>query len=143
MTAPDVTARGGAPPLPGLDGIRLLGALAVLFSHSYLLATGSEATEPFVRLLGEHQIVGLYGVFTFFIISGYLLARALQHDPDPVRYAVHRTLRIYPAFAVCMLMTAFVLGPIVSSASPLAYFTADEFRGCIFWYADFTKIDFV
>ncbi len=63
--------------LPGLDGIRLMCAILVIFSHSYLLATGSEETEPLHQLLGEKNILGLYAVFTFFIISGYLLTRSL------------------------------------------------------------------
>jgi peptidoglycan/LPS O-acetylase OafA/YrhL len=56
----------------GFDGLRLVAALSVIFSHAFLIATGSEDTEPFVRRLGPNNSVGLYGVFTFFIISGFL-----------------------------------------------------------------------
>jgi peptidoglycan/LPS O-acetylase OafA/YrhL len=110
-----VLIRSGDLHFPGFDGLRLLAALSVLFSHSFLIATGTESDEPLVRLLGPGNIIGLYGVYTFFIISGFLLARSLAQDPSPVRFAINRTLRIYPGFIFCILVTALLLGPIGSS----------------------------
>ena len=74
------TIRSDTNHFPGFDGLRLLAAFAVIFSHSYLIATGTEADEPFVRLLGPRNIIGLYGVFAFFSISGFLLARSLSRN---------------------------------------------------------------
>ncbi|MEQ1573690.1 MAG: acyltransferase [Vicinamibacterales bacterium] len=108
------TPHQSASRFPGFDGLRLLAAVSVIFSHAFLLATGSEATEPLVRLLGPGNIFGLYGVFTFFIISGFLLARSLSANPQPITYAVNRTLRILPGFLFCIALTAFVLGPAFS-----------------------------
>src|SRR5687767_6392491 len=61
MTSTSQIATAPHAPLPGLDGLRLLGAVSVLFSHSYLIAAGSEEAEPLVRLLGPNNIFGLYG----------------------------------------------------------------------------------
>jgi peptidoglycan/LPS O-acetylase OafA/YrhL len=106
----------------GFDGLRLAAALSVIFSHAFLLATGSEEGEPMVRLLGPGNIVGLYGVFTFFIISGFLLARSLAAHATPLTYAINRLLRILPGFVACILVTALVIGPLVSSLSWREYF---------------------
>ena len=110
--------------LEGFDGIRLFAALSVMFSHAYLIGLGSEQTEPFVKVLGHGNIIGLYGVFTFFGISGFLLARSLRSNPSAVRYSVNRVLRILPAFIFCTLVTAFVIGPLFSSLKADAYFSA-------------------
>ena len=76
--------------LPGFDSLRLIGALSVLFSHSYLITQGTEGSEPLQQLLhGGKNIAGLYGVFTFFIISGYLLSSSLNRNPDVLRFVVN------------------------------------------------------
>jgi peptidoglycan/LPS O-acetylase OafA/YrhL len=109
--------------IAGFDGLRLICALAVIFSHSFLIATGSENEEPFVRVLGAHNSIGLYGVFIFFSISGFLLARSLSTNPNAIRYVVNRVLRILPAFLFCILICALLIGPIFSSAGTRAYFS--------------------
>lgn len=113
---------------PGFDGLRLLAAMSVLFSHGFLIATGSEQDEPLARLLGKGEIAGMYGVYTFFIISGFLLARSLALDPSVLRFAVNRILRIYPGFIFCVIATAIVLGPIGSSLSWSEYLVRSEVR---------------
>src|SRR5436305_9606461 len=82
------------------DALRLLAALSVVFSHAFLIAEGSEANEPFVRLTGNQCILGLVGVFVFFIISGYLVTESWCRSPAPGRFAMRRFLRIYPGLAV-------------------------------------------
>ena len=109
--------------LPGFDTLRLLGAVAVLLSHAYLIAQNSEGSEPLQLLLGgEKNIAGLYGVFTFFIISGFLLARSLDRNPNVMRFVVNRFLRLMPGFAFCVLATALILGPLASSLAAADYF---------------------
>ena len=69
-------------PFPGFDGLRLAAATSVLFSHAFLIAEGTDDSEPLRHLLGPGNIIGLYGVFTFFIISGFLLTRSLATGPE-------------------------------------------------------------
>ncbi len=114
------SAAAKAVHFPGFDGLRLLAALSVLFSHAFYIA-GSEDGEPFLRLLGPGNIIGLYGVFTFFVISGFLLARSLDHNPDIVQFAINRTLRIYPGLIFCAVVTAAAIGAMSSSLSPGPY----------------------
>ena len=95
----------------------------MIFSHSFLIATGSENEEPFIKVLGAHNSVGLYGVFTFFSISGFLLAKSLSANPNATRYVVNRVLRILPAFLFCILICALLIGPVFSSAGIQGYFS--------------------
>jgi peptidoglycan/LPS O-acetylase OafA/YrhL len=97
------------------DFLRLVAALSVVFSHSYLIAEGSEKHEPFVRLTGNQCVLGLAGVFVFFIISGYLITGSYCQKPAPARFALRRVLRIYPGLAVNILLCALVLGPLVTT----------------------------
>lgn len=98
--------------------------MLVIFSHAYVIATGVEEAEPLVRLLGPGHILGLYSVFTFFIISGFLLSRSLSSSPSAVTFVVNRTLRILPAFALCTVVTAFVIGPAFSAVGARQYFSS-------------------
>ena len=88
------------------------------------MAYGSEAREPFVRLLGPGNILGSYGVFTFFIISGFLITQSACTTPSLIDYAWHRILRIFPALACCAVLSAYVLGTIFTSETPVAYLTS-------------------
>lgn len=116
---------------PGFDGLRLLAAGSVLFSHAFLMAAGWENDEPLNRLLGPGNIVGLYGVYTFFIISGFLLARSLDGNGSAAQFAINRALRIYPGFIFCILVTAVAIGPIGSSLAWRAYFAHAEMLGYV------------
>ena len=125
----DSTAVGGpldAPRANNFDAVRLLAALSVVFSHSFLIAEGSEASEPFVWLTGNQCVLGLVGVFVFFIISGYLVTGSLCRSPRPGRFAQRRFLRIYPGLVVNALVCALLLGPLVSSLPLRTYLAGPD-----------------
>jgi peptidoglycan/LPS O-acetylase OafA/YrhL len=118
----------GGQAFQGFDGMRLVAALAVMFSHAFLMATGTEESEPLVALLHDGHVAGLYGVFVFFIISGFLLARSLSSNPSAITYAVNRVLRIFPAFLFCTLVMAFVVGPLCTSLPLTEYLTSGVYE---------------
>lgn len=97
------------------DLIRFLAALAVLFSHNFATSGLPEPTY----FGGESA--GSLGVFVFFAVSGYLVQQSWDRQPDPMSFTLSRALRIFPGLLVCLLVCAFVLGPIVSSLSLDAY----------------------
>jgi peptidoglycan/LPS O-acetylase OafA/YrhL len=97
------------------DALRLLAATAVIFSHAFLLATGRQDSEPLMVLTGGQTILGVVGVFVFFVISGNLVTQSWEHAPSLPRFALKRALRIYPGLAVCILVLTFGLGPVISS----------------------------
>lgn len=90
------------------DFIRLAAALSVVFSHQFAL-TG----RPEPGFMGLHSLGGM-GVVVFFIVSGYLVAQSWHNDPHVPRFAARRLLRLWPGLAVAVLLTAFVLGPLLS-----------------------------
>src|SRR3954454_11258941 len=101
MTTPRATSGGMAAPkpprgrYPNFDFIRLLAASSVIFSHSFLIGDGDERGEPLVRLLGPHNIIGIYGVHCFFMISGHLVTQSFLHSSCTMDYLRRRFLRIY------------------------------------------------
>ncbi|GJD52152.1 hypothetical protein OPKNFCMD_4914 [Methylobacterium crusticola] len=106
---------------PLLDYVRLIAASSVIFSHAFLIAEGSEVNEPLVRLLGPHNIVGIYGVFTFFIISGFLVTLSAKRTSNVFRFMWHRAIRIYPALFACLLITSLIIGSMFTVVSLFEY----------------------
>ncbi len=102
---------GGSRRFPALDGLRMVGALAVVTTHVGF-TSGASLNSPFAGLLARLDA----GVPLFFVISGFLLYRphALarlegRSGPPTRRYFVHRALRILPALWVAVVLAAVVL----------------------------------
>ena len=92
-----------------LNLIRLALALLVLVAHGFYLS--GAGTGPSFQ--GEN--LGGWAVFGFFTISGYLITASRFANPLG-RFLVLRVARIYPAFVVCLLVTAGVFAPIAWAA---------------------------
>jgi peptidoglycan/LPS O-acetylase OafA/YrhL len=111
----DAAARAGAGPTIGssflprrnsLNSLRLALAVAVVFSHA--ITIGSFGSET---ILGKTTL-GTMAVYGFFGISGFLIAGSASRN-HVVRYLWQRFLRIFPAFWLCLVVTASVFGTIV------------------------------
>jgi peptidoglycan/LPS O-acetylase OafA/YrhL len=98
----------------GFDVLRLVAAAMVIFGHAYPL-TGNVAPGLFAN--GVQTV----GVKIFFVISGYLITKSWQSDPNMVRFWMKRALRIIPGLACLCLLTVFILGPLVTSLSLRGY----------------------
>lgn len=99
-----------SPPqrLELLDYLRFIAAAAVLLFHYF--AKGIEAG----RIVGIEQTssvgwakYGYLGVHLFFLISGFVILRSAQ-GRSARSFAVHRAVRLYPAFWVAVIATAAV-----------------------------------
>lgn len=99
------------------DFIRLAAAMSVLFSHQFALEAMSEP------LVFQYQTLGGYAVMVFFAISGYLITASWQADPNIMRFAMRRLLRIWPGLLCAVLLCGIVLGPIVTEVPLRAYFS--------------------
>jgi len=101
------------------DFIRLLAASMVVFSHSfYLLETPERPlskSEPLVYLTNGQMTFGNLGVWIFFAISGYLITQSLLRSSSYRTYFTKRSLRIFPALIVDILIAAFIWGPLVKT----------------------------
>ncbi len=100
--------------------------ISVIFSHSFLIAEGTQGHEPLIRLTGNQSILGLCGVFVFFAISGFLVTQSFEETGDPLRFLAKRALRIFPGLFVATVLSAFVLAPLVTTLEPRAYFSRPE-----------------
>ncbi|MEV8371932.1 acyltransferase [Kribbella sp. NPDC056861] len=96
---------------PALDGLRAIGALAVLTTHVGF-QSGDALNGPFAGLLSRMDI----GVAIFFAISGFLLYRphavAWFEETDPpllLPYLRNRALRILPALWVAVVLAAVLV----------------------------------
>ena len=89
------------------DLLRLVAAASVIFSHSFLIAEGTENHEPLILLTHRQSILGLAGVFVFFAISGFLVTASYETSPSPLRYLAKRALRIFPGLFAALLVSAF------------------------------------
>ncbi|KFG92915.1 hypothetical protein GQ56_0134565 [Burkholderia paludis] len=98
------------------DFLRLLAAFMVLFSHQFALLG---RPQP---VLDSNLELGALGVSIFFSISGYLVVQSWQRDPNLIRFALKRFLRIWPGLFVVTTLAAFVVGPIVSELEVSEYF---------------------
>jgi len=101
--------------------IRFLAAYAVLFSHCFVLVTGSGSNEPLVTTL--NYSLGGIAVDIFFVTSGFLVTGSLLRRNNFIAYFKARALRIYPALWVVILLTVLVLGPLLTTASLEDYFS--------------------
>jgi peptidoglycan/LPS O-acetylase OafA/YrhL len=108
------------------DSIRLIAATTVIFSHAFLIVDQNERREPFVRLLGEHNILGLYGVLIFFIISGYFVTRSYLNSASPIEFLRKRVLRIFPGLIVCTLILTFIVAPLFFNGSFASYYLGGD-----------------
>ncbi len=92
------------------DLVRLLLAASVIYTHGFLLCGREEPTfEVFKRQLS----IGLLAVLGFFAVSGYLVSASWDRSPRVGRFLWSRVTRIVPGFLVCLLVTAFVVAPLL------------------------------
>lgn len=89
----------------GLNLVRLILALMVLVAHGWYIS--GRGVGP--HFAGEN--IGGWAVYGFFLISGYLITSS-RLTKSLGEYLVHRIARIFPAFIVCLVVTAFVFAPI-------------------------------
>ncbi|WP_026909682.1 acyltransferase family protein [Patulibacter minatonensis] len=90
------------------DLLRLFGATAVLFAHSFAL-TITKQPQPL------NLDWGSFGVLIFFSISGFLIARSWAYEPKLLPFLFKRALRLWPALLASLVICALVLGPLVTN----------------------------
>ncbi|EET62069.1 acyltransferase [Marvinbryantia formatexigens DSM 14469] len=95
--------------------IRIIAAWFVFAGHLGLILGG---TAPRFGGFSLHEL----GVFTLFLISGYLITMSWLSDPHPLRFAIRRFFRLWPPLAVMVLLVVFVAGPLLSDLGVKGYF---------------------
>lgn len=103
-----------------LNLIRMVAATSVLVSHAWPITLGSGSWEPLTETLGWS--LGGVAVLVFFSISGFLIARSFDRQPT-ARWLLARFLRLVPALVVVLVLTAWLLGPLVTTWPLSSYFS--------------------
>jgi peptidoglycan/LPS O-acetylase OafA/YrhL len=95
--------------LPRLESLRGVAALIVVGYHaSHRLSGGSAYNwfDGFAWRVLTAVSNGTGAVVVFFVLSGFVLARSLESNSDPVRFLRNRVFRLFPAaMAVVALLT--------------------------------------
>ncbi len=98
------------------DFARLALAVAVIYSHAYVLTGGVQNGELVHWLTGGIFEAGMLAVNGFFVISGFLITASWERSSSIVSYLKKRIYRIYPGFIVAWALGVFVVAPLVSDA---------------------------
>lgn len=100
--------------LPGLDGVRALAVVAVVWHHAH---------PGYGWWPGSHN--GFLGVDLFFVLSGLLITTLLLHEQDRhgrislKHFYIRRSLRIFPLYYA--LLAGMALYFVQASPSPLRH----------------------
>jgi peptidoglycan/LPS O-acetylase OafA/YrhL len=95
----------------GFDLVRFALAVLVILSHSWPLLQGNNGREPLSRLSGGQVNGGHLAVDLFFVVSGFLISMSWTRSPSARAFLCRRAARIYPGFAVAVLVAAVWIGP--------------------------------
>ena len=94
-------AAAPATRLAWLDALRGFAALCVVFDH------GSQVLLVPVRdVLYKDLNLGQYGVFVFFLVSGYIVPASLERKGSVRSFWISRAFRLYPLYAVAIILAA-------------------------------------
>lgn len=125
------------------DIIRLIASIVVIFSHSFPLSIGyinGSDPDPLNQLTGNISF-GHLAVMVFFIISGFLITQSFDRSKNPVLFLKARVLRIIPALTFVVVLTIFILGPLVTTLHIDDYFsshgTFEYFKNITMYYMVF------
>lgn len=89
--------------------LRLLGALLVVYGHSFALSGNGNLPDFLADLHGQFYSSRL-GLFIFFTISGFLVAGSFDRASSVWMFLRNRALRIFPGLIVCALICGVVIG---------------------------------
>ena len=87
--------------LAWLDALRGFAALCVVFDHMSTLVLQHVRSDVYVWFNG-----GQYGVFVFFLVSGYIIPASLERKGSVRGFWVSRAFRLYPLYIVGIAVLA-------------------------------------
>ena len=104
--------------------VRLLAAIAVVFTHSFGVVGGWQAAEPLHSSTGLS--LGAHAVHVFFALSGFMVAASFERSSGWIDFVLARVLRVMPAL-ICVNLAIVVVGGLLLTAAPADdYWTLDN-----------------
>jgi peptidoglycan/LPS O-acetylase OafA/YrhL len=107
---------------PGFDAVRLFLCYEVLVWHAWTVGAGSSAPGKASPVWMAFEAM----VPMFFALSGFLVAGSAQRLPVG-QFLLSRALRILPALAFVVGLTALIIGPLMTDRRGPAYFLDPRF----------------
>lgn len=111
---------------PKNNSFTLLGvtlSLLIIYYHCYALFYGpiTSQIDIFSRIFrGENT--GSIVVAAFCVISGFMITSSIQRSKNTKEYLIKRVKRIFPSYALVLIISALIVAPIVSSISLKNYY---------------------
>jgi peptidoglycan/LPS O-acetylase OafA/YrhL len=105
----------------GFDYLRLILAISVIAVHSVMVCSGQ-----FPFWTGPLRPLVCFILPSFFALSGFLVTGSLERNTIPA-FLTLRALRIFPALAVEVLISALIIGPLLTTVTWLEYFSSEKF----------------
>lgn len=114
----------------GFDYLRFILAIAVLTWHSYPFTQGNDAANEVAS--GWVSNLTFLMLPMFFALSGFLVSSSLQRTSSMGKFLGLRAIRILPALFVEVLLSALILGPLLTTIPLSEYFTSSIFHSYFF-----------
>ena len=115
------------------DILRICAALAVIVCHHYYISNREGPSWMNVGMIGG------VAVMTFFVISGYLVTISWVREPQFVKFAAKRLLRLWPGMLAAVLLNVFVFGLIFTNLPAREFLshgqTLDYFKNLLMYRA--------
>ncbi|HTU76223.1 MAG TPA: acyltransferase [Trebonia sp.] len=102
---PTAAPARSAGRLAWLDALRGFAALCVVFDHSSGLVL-----YRLHQLLYQWFDFGRYGVFVFFLVSGYIIPASLERKGSVREFWIGRAFRLYPMYALSITAVLLLYG---------------------------------
>jgi peptidoglycan/LPS O-acetylase OafA/YrhL len=109
----------------GFDYLRLVLALSVICFHTILTSYGYDAQQAVLLSHWRPLTAGILPMF--FALSGFLVAGSLERSKTLVTFVGLRVIRIVPALAGDVIISALILGPLLTTVPLGSYFTSSDF----------------
>lgn len=124
MTISDrMVATGGRST--GFDYLRLILATGVIIWHAFPLSYGPGTADQFMTSPWRPLAACL--VPMFFALSGFLVAGSLERNKVIWTFLGLRGIRIVPALLMEVMLSALILGPLLTTVPLREYFTSPLF----------------
>ena len=109
----------------GFDYMRIILAVSVILVHSVITSYGSAANLSLFASAGRPILRSILPAF--FALSGFLIAGSLERSKTLTTFIGLRIIRIYPALICEVVLSAFILGPLLTTRSWHDYFHDGQF----------------
>jgi peptidoglycan/LPS O-acetylase OafA/YrhL len=108
----------------GFDYLRILLAVMIIGWHAVSVSYGGQFETKY---LGPLRPLVLFMVPAFFALSGYLVAGSLFRTDHLPTFLTLRALRIFPALCCEVIISALIIGPLLTSLPLAEYFSSPVF----------------